>query len=59
VLLVFPVLPALEKTISRKLPAKPSAALAWAQNGLALAFFAIGLIVQAGASYQPFIYGGF
>jgi alginate O-acetyltransferase complex protein AlgI len=31
----------------------------WVRNGLALALFLIAIVVQAGANYQPFIYGEF
>ena len=58
-LLSFPILPALNKGIAHKLPAERTAAFVWVKNTLALALFVSGLIVQAGTSFQPFIYGGF
>ena len=59
VLFSFPIMPSLQKYFTRKLTPEKTAALAWAQNTLVLALFVIGIIVQAGTSYQPFLYGGF
>jgi len=58
-LLSFPILPAIEKYLEGKFSVHTSAWRGWLKDGLLLALFILGIIFQAGTSYQPFIYGGF
>jgi len=59
ILFSLPILPALQKRFTQGLSPEKTARLAWVQNALVLALFAAGIIVQAGTSYLPFIYGDF
>ena len=55
----FPILPALQKRFSLERSTDQAVVLDWARNVFILALFIAGIIVQAGTSYLPFIYGEF
>jgi alginate O-acetyltransferase complex protein AlgI len=55
----FPVVPAFLKRMYHNQSSEKMKLLALSQNLMAVALFVIALIVQAGTSYAPFIYGGF
>lgn len=59
ILFSFPFLPAFQKRFTQHSSPEKAVAWVWIQNALALALFAAGIIVQAGTSYLPFIYGEF
>ena len=59
IFLSFPVLPALQKRFSIIYSFNERPWLGWCRDGLLLGLFALGIMFQAGTSYQPFLYGGF
>lgn len=59
ILFSFPVIPAIQKRFSRNQSPENTGVLCWVQNVFTLALFIAAIIVQAGSSYQPFIYGEF
>jgi len=54
-----PVKPLLDKLFTQRIRPDKAERWIWMQNALALALFMAGIIVQAGTSYLPFIYGEF
>jgi alginate O-acetyltransferase complex protein AlgI len=58
VLLSFPR-PSIFGRLTQKGSLEKIDSLEWGQNLLAVGLFVVALIVQAGTSYAPFIYGGF
>ncbi len=59
ILFSFPIIPAIQKLFSLEFSPEKAGVFVWAQNVFALALFVAGVIVQAGTSYLPFIYGEF
>jgi alginate O-acetyltransferase complex protein AlgI len=59
ILFSFPILPVFQKRFLTGLSPEKTAILPWAQNAITLMLFVAGIIVQAGTSYLPFIYGEF
>ena len=59
ILFSFPIFPTLQKRFSLDHSSDQAGVFDWAQNVFALALFIAGIIVQAGTSYLPFIYGEF
>ena len=59
ILFSFPIIPAIQKSFSLDLSPEKAGVFDWVQNAFVLALFVAGIIVQAGTSYLPFIYGEF
>jgi len=59
ILLSLPIIPAIQKRLSKDQPSENEGVFNWAQTIFTVALFIAGIIVQAGTSYQPFIYGEF
>lgn len=59
ILLSFPNIPALQKRFSPDHSFGDARVFNWVQTVVALVLFIAGIIVQAGTSYLPFIYGEF
>ena len=59
ILFSSPLLPAVRKRLVNKASPNQKVIMAWVQNTVVLAFFVAGIIVQAGTSFIPFIYGEF
>jgi len=59
ILFSFPIIPAIQKRLSKDQSPVNSEVFLWTQTIFTIALFIAGMIVQAGTSYIPFIYGEF
>ncbi len=59
ILFSFPIFPALEQRFSADRSPEKADLFNWALNMFSLVLFIAGIIVQAGTTYLPFIYGEF
>jgi alginate O-acetyltransferase complex protein AlgI len=59
ILFSFPVLPALQKCFSQVCSTEKEGIFSWTQTVIVFGLFIAGIIVQAGTTYLPFIYGEF